>query len=103
MATLKGSQRTYLRSLAHHLQPVVHVGRDGVTEGLVEAVDQALGAHELIKVRFLEHKTEKKALHQEIAQKTRSHPVGMVGHVAILYRQHPDEEKRKIEIPDHGR
>ncbi len=102
METLKGSQRTYLRSLAHRLQPVVQIGKGGITEGLIQAVDLALGAHELIKLRFLEHKTEKKTLHQEIAQKTRSHPVGMVGHVAILYREHPDEEKRKIAMPDDG-
>ena len=103
MEKLKGSQRTHLKSLAHHLQPTVHIGKDGVSEGLIEAVDQALSAHELIKVRFLEHKSEKKALHQEIARKTRSHSVGMVGHVAILYRRHPDKEKRKIEVPDDGR
>ena len=99
MNELSSGHRKYLRSQAHHLRPVVMVGKHGVTDTLVQSVDEALEAHELIKLKFIEHKTEKPALCAEIGKKTRSHLAGIIGHVAIFYRQHPDQDKRKIMLP----
>ncbi len=99
MAELTSAQRKYLRKLAHHLDPLVLVGRQGITDSLVWAVNDALDAHELIKVRFNEFKSEKKALTQEIVERAQCHLAGIIGHVAILYRPHPEEEKRKITLP----
>ncbi len=99
MTTLTSTQRKFLRGLAHHLDPIVLVGKQGVTDALVRSVAVALEAHELIKVRFNEYKDEKKALSAEIADRTGSQIAGVIGHVLILYRQQPDEEKRKIELP----
>lgn len=96
---LKGYQKKYLKSQAHHLDPVVMIGQKGVTESLIEKVDSSLASHELIKVRFQEFKKEKKRLAGEIANRTSSYVVDILGHVAILYRQHPDAEKRKIDLP----
>lgn len=100
MPTLKGSVRTYLRGLAHHLKPVVFVGQQGVTESFIQAVDQALEAHELIKVKFNSLKEEKKILSKEIEEKTQSEMVGLIGNIVIFYRQQPDETKRKIQLPE---
>ncbi len=99
MAQLKGSIRTYLRGLAHHLKPLVFVGQSGVTERLIQAVDQALGDHELIKVKFNSFKDKKKALAKEIEEKTGSEMAGLTGNIAIFYRQQPDAAKRKIQFP----
>ncbi len=96
---LTSPQRKFLRSLAHHLDPIVLVGKQGVTDHLVASVDQALTAHELIKVRFNGHKDEKRALAEEIRERTGSEVAGILGHVAILYREHPEEEKRRIKLP----
>jgi RNA-binding protein len=63
---------------------------------LVRAVTQALESHELVKIRFNEFKDEKRTLIEEIERRTASHVAGMIGHVALLYKQHPDEDKRKI-------
>lgn len=98
MMPLKGSERKQLRKLAHHLEPVVFVGKSGVTDTVIEAADQALEAHELIKVKFIEFKKEKKELAAEIERRTRSAVAGIVGNVAILYREQEDEEKRKISL-----
>ena len=98
MTTLDSSQRKRLRSLAHHLEPIVMVGKGGITDNVIEAADVALEAHELIKVKFIEHKKEKKALAAEIEQRTRSALVGMIGHVAMFYRRQEDDEKRRIEV-----
>ena len=96
---LEGYQKRYLRGLANPLEPVVMIGRRGITESLVQKVDASLESHELIKIRFQEFKEEKKRMSEEIAEKTSSVVVGIVGHVAMLYRGHPDPEKRKIDLP----
>ena len=98
MEPLKGSQRKYLRSQAHHLKPLVLIGAKGVTEQLLGSVDLALEDHELIKVKFGELKETKKEISQEIAKATKSELVGLIGNIAILYRQHPQLDKRKIRI-----
>lgn len=99
MTQLNSTQRKYLRHVGHHLDPIVIIGKQGVTDMLVRAVTQALEAHELVKVRFNEFKDEKRALAEEIERRTGSHIAGMIGHVALFYKQNPDEEKRKIELP----
>ena len=108
METLKGSQRKYLRAQAHHLSPVVLIGAKGVTDTLIGSVKAALADHELIKIKFGENdplkinlpeqKKDKKEISQEIAEATKSELVGLIGNIAIFYRQNPDPEKRKIKI-----
>jgi len=99
MDKLKGSQKKYLRSQAHHLKPLVIIGAKGLTEQLIGSVDLALKDHELIKVKFGEFKEEKKEISAQIAQVTKSELIGLIGNVAIFYRQQHDPEKRKIKIP----
>jgi len=99
MDKLKGSQRKYLRSQAHHLKPLVLVGTKGVTEQLIGSVDLALTDHELIKVKFGEFKEAKKEISAEIAEATKSELVGLIGNIATFYRQHRQSEKRKIKMP----
>ena len=83
---LKGSDRKHLRGLAHHLKPVVQVGRQGLIENLITTVSQALDAHELIKVKFVDFRQQKEELSLEIATRTKSELAGLVGNIAILYR-----------------
>jgi RNA-binding protein len=93
---LHGFQRKHLRSLAHPLKPLVHVGDEGISPGVLCAVDQALLDHELVKVR-LHEPAEKKATARELAESTDSALCGLVGHTVILYRPHPDAPR--IELP----
>ena len=101
MKALKGSQRKYLRGLAHGLNPAAFVGQKGLTDALVTEVNEGLEAAELIKVKFVDYKEKstKTALAEEIARRTDSHLAGLIGHVAIYYREHRDPEKRNIKIP----
>ena len=101
MNELNGSQRKYLRGLAHGLNPAAFVGQKGVTDALVKEINEGLDAAELIKVKFVDNKEKnaKTALAREIAQRTGSHLAGLIGHVAIYYRKHRDPEKRQIRIP----
>jgi RNA-binding protein len=99
MEQLRGTQRKYLRAQAHHLKPLVIIGRNGINKQVIGSVDLALKDHELIKVKFGEFKEAKKEMSAEIAQATKSELVGIIGNIAIFYRQHPQTEKRKIKIP----
>jgi RNA-binding protein len=98
---VKGSQRKYLRGLAHNLNPAAAVGQKGITDALLEEIEESLEASELIKIKFVEFKDKqsKKELVDEIAKRTDAFVAGMIGHVAILYRRHPDPDKRKIRLP----
>ena len=101
--TLSGAERIYLRGVGHHLQPVVQIGKAGLTPEVLAALDTALAHHELIKVRFLGYKEEKRTLAQDIAQTLYSELIGIVGHVSLFYRQHPEPDKRRIQLPAPGR
>lgn len=95
---MTSQQRKHLRGIAHHLDPVVMIGKQGLTGGIITATAKALDAHELIKVRFLDYKEEKKELTGQLAEATASEIAGLIGHIAILYKEHPDPEKRKIDL-----
>lgn len=98
MIDLTQSQRKKLKSLAHHLKPVVYVGKLGVTESLIEATEKALADHELIKIKFVDFKDEKKGLVDEITTKTGSVLLNIIGNIAIVFRQNEDPEKRQIAV-----
>ena len=99
MNNLSSSQRSYLRSQAHHLEPVVLIGKNGITDGTIESIDRVLEARELIKIKFREFKDEKLSLSEEITELTNSQVVGVIGHTVIIFRQNPDSDKRQIHIP----
>jgi RNA-binding protein len=102
MEQLTGRQRRHLRGLANSLQPVVYIGRHGLTDAVVETLDQNLAAHELVKVKFVDLKDRKRELSAELAERTASHLAGLIGHNALLYRPHADEARRKIRLPAPG-
>jgi len=95
---LTGKQRRHLRALGHKLTPVVQVGKDGIDEGLVKAIDQALTDHELIKIKVGETAgVDRHEAAEALAGKTRSEVAQVLGNTVLLYRAHPDEPA--IELP----
>lgn len=98
MKNLTSRQRKELRALAHHLDSIIKIGKQGVTESLLKAVNTALDDHELIKIKFIDHKDEKKELVPQVSEKCGAETVGVVGNIAIIYRENKDPEKRKIKI-----
>lgn len=92
--TLTTKQVSHLRSLAHHLEPVVQIGKLGVSEAVIEQIDQQLLAHELIKVRFGQEAVEDaKAAREQVVQATRSQLIQTAGRTLVLYRRHPQKPK----------
>ena len=94
MNNLSSSERSFLRSQAHQLEPVVLIGKNGVTGGTINTINKALDSKELIKIKFREFKDEKQILSEKIADLTSSAVVGIIGHTLILFRQNPDLEKQ---------
>lgn len=99
MRKLKGSDKTYLRGMAHKLKPVLQVGKNGLSTELEEAMQEALNAHELIKIKFIDFKEHKKELSRTLAENTHAELIGLIGNIAMFYREHPDKDKRRIKLP----
>ena len=97
MTTLSTKQKQFLKGLAHHLSPVVMLGGNGLTEGVLAEIDNALNHHELIKVKIAGADRETKQLIIDaIVRETQSSNVQTIGHILVLYR--PSEEG-KIQLP----
>lgn len=88
-ADLDGRQRRALRAHAHHLEPLVRVGHEGLTASLAKAVREVLDRHELVKVKLLETApVEKGEVGPWLAERCGAHHVGTVGRTVMLYRRH---------------
>jgi len=95
---LTGKSIRHLRGLGHHLDPVVQIGKEGVTEPLVAAVKEQLLAHELIKVRVgTEAPVDRKEVAEALAKETGAALAQVLGRTFLLYKRHPN--KPKLEIP----
>jgi len=96
---LAGYQRAWLRKSAHHLKPVVNIGHGGVSDAVEKTVAEALTHHELIKVKFYELKDERRSACEHLAKVCSAHLIGIIGNVAIFYREAIKSEDRKYHIP----
>ena len=96
---LTSKQRAQLRGIANTIDTIVHIGKDGISENLVKQANDALDAREIIKCRVLENSmyTAREAC-DELSRLTRSEQVQVIGTKFVLYRQHYDKSKRRIEL-----
>lgn len=95
--SLSSKQKQYLKGLAHPLKPVIMVGGNGLTEGVMAELELALEHHELIKVKIAsEDRDERKAVAATIEQHADAMIVQTIGKTLVLYR--PSEEQ-KISLP----
>lgn len=84
---LSAAQKRFLRQQAHHLNPIVRIGDQGLHAGLLAELDQTLEAHELTKLRITgADREEKRALISEVEEKMGCVCIQTIGHVAVLYR-----------------
>lgn len=98
MAELTPRQRAHLRGLAHHLEPVVHIGKDGISEPVVAQIREQLGAHELIKVKLGEGAPlDRDEACDQLPVAVGAELVQNIGRVFVLYRANPDDPG--IELP----
>jgi len=94
---LTNKQKQYLKGMAHSLRPVVLLGANGLTEGVLAEIDNALSHHELIKVKVATEERETKQLIVDaIVRETAAAKVQLIGHTLVLYRP---SENDKISLP----
>jgi len=97
MVSLTNAQIRLFKAQAQRLKATLKVGKEGLSAQFLAALDDALKHHELVKVKFDDHKEQKKELAPQLAEKSGSHLVTRVGNVVVLYRPKPTEpqpEKR---------
>jgi RNA-binding protein len=95
---LTPKQRDHLKGQAHGLDPLIHMGKNGLTNEVITHIDKALTDHELIKIKFLALKEEKQQLTATIIEKTGGELIEIIGNIAIIYRQNEEKLKRKVTL-----
>lgn len=97
---MKGKDRALLRSEAHHLDVMVHVGKEGLSPNVINSLDDALRTRELVKIQVnkgLEIKAKEAA--EALALATNATIVQVIGRTATLYRENPDLEWKSDSLP----
>lgn len=84
---MTGKERALLRSQAHHIEPIINIGKDSLTPAVTNAVDEALEARELIKIGVLKNcLDDPRILADTLSQRTRSTVIQVMGRKITLYR-----------------
>ena len=97
---ITGKQRAYLRKLGQTLQPVMQIGKEGLSDTVITAIDEALEKRELIKVSILESAMlDTRATCDNTAKRRLAEPVQAIGNRFVIYRKSSNEKYRKIELP----
>jgi len=95
---LTGKQKRYLRSLAHHLDPIFQVGKGGVNDNLIRQIEEALEVRELIKVSVLQNcDQDKDEVAEQLSQGAKADLVQLIGKTIVLYKE--SRENKQIELP----
>ena len=99
MSDLTSKQRKFLRAEAHHIDPLVLIGKNGFYKGARLAINKALDAHELIKIKFRGFKDKRKEISIQIASELKCEIIGQVGNITILYRFNTELDKHNYKLP----
>jgi RNA-binding protein len=98
--TITSKERAELRAEAHRLSPLVHVGHQGLTDPLLQALDDALRTHELVKVALARTTdVSAKEASAAIAEKLGADVVQTIGRTCTLYRHNPELKRKKGDAP----
>ncbi|MHB0774681.1 ribosome assembly RNA-binding protein YhbY [Halomonas sp. WWR20] len=88
--SLPSAQKKAFRSIGHHLDPVVTVSENGLSEGVMAELNRALADHELIKVKIaVGDRDARRQVSEQLAEQTHAELVQAIGKVALLYRRNP--------------
>lgn len=95
---LTGKQKRFLRSKAHHLNPIFQVGKGGTNQNMYKQISEALEARELIKVSVLQNcEMDKDEVAADLVKNTKAHLVQIIGSTIVLYKE--SEENKEIVLP----
>ena len=95
---LTGKQKRFLRSKAHHLNPIFQVGKGGVNENMVKQISEALEVRELLKVSILQNcDDDRYDVADQLVEGTNAELVQVIGHTIVLYKE--SQENKSIVLP----
>ncbi|MGE8206171.1 ribosome assembly RNA-binding protein YhbY [Heyndrickxia sp. NPDC080065] len=95
---LTGKQKRFLRSKAHHLNPIFQVGKGGVNDNMIKQISEALEARELIKVSVLQNcEEDRDSVAESIVKGTKAELVQIIGNIIVLYKE--SKENKQITLP----
>ncbi|AUD13723.1 MULTISPECIES: ribosome assembly RNA-binding protein YhbY [unclassified Planococcus (in: firmicutes)] len=95
---LTGKQKRFLRSEAHHLDPIFQVGKGGVNEAMLVQIGEALEKRELVKISILQNNEDgKHEVAKHLAEGTKAELVQLIGHTVVLYKL--SVNNKRIELP----
>ncbi|MEG1581999.1 MAG: YhbY family RNA-binding protein [Clostridia bacterium] len=96
---ITSKQRASLKALAVNIEPIFQIGKEDMTENIIEAIDKALSARELIKISILQSSTiNGKTLVNELASVLKAEPVACIGRKMIIYRKSCKKGVKHIEF-----
>lgn len=97
---ITGKQRAYLRKMAHQLEPIFQIGKEGVTDAFIDGLNKALTKREILKVHILETAMlDTRDTCNYVAERLGAESVQAIGNKFIIYRKSDEEKYRKIELP----
>lgn len=95
---LTGKQKRFLRSEAHHVDPIFQVGKGGVSDTMLVQIAEALEKRELVKISILSNnEDDKNEVAEKLAKGTKAELVQLIGHTVVLYKQ--SVNNKRIELP----
>ena len=95
---LTNNQTKYLRSIAHHINPMIIIGGNGVTESLMTELESTLAHHELLKIKIAAgDRDDRKEIVNYIVEQTGAHLVQTIGKTCVIFRQ--KEKESEFDLP----
>lgn len=99
MINLTSKRRAFLRKRAHDIEPLVRVGKDGITDNLINSIMDAINNRELIKVKILQNcEDEKDVIFENLSNRPEFQVVGMIGKTIILFRENEEKPTISLEV-----
>ena len=96
--SINSSQRQKLKALAHHLKPIINIGKEGLSDGAIYSISENLEKNELIKIKFSHYKDQKNKFSNKITSLTDAVTVSIIGNTLILYKKSESQKNRHIKI-----
>lgn len=95
--SLSKNQIKFLRGIGHHINPIIIIGQHGVTDSLMEELENSLDHHELLKIKIAAGEREdRKAIIEHILQQTKAEKIQAIGKTLLIFRQAKESE---FELP----
>lgn len=95
---MNSKKRAFLRKRAHKLEPIVRIGKDGLTENIVKSIFEAIESRELIKLKILQNcEIEKQQIYSQLMEVKDLEVVGIIGRVIIIFKENKDKPSVSLE------